>query len=157
MPALVEGQERRLQAWDFVHLSREHEHMFVGAGEGPCVILMVGTRKDPEQLLYPVEEVAQRHGAGVDTETPSAEGGVRQVLAVPARAARGSRPALAVTRERAARRQGGALCGAWDQAASSCSAASGSGSASCSTTTAGFDSSITAASTAPAPASAART
>ena len=43
---LVEGEERRLRQWDFVHCPPWTEHVFVGAGEGPCVILMVGAR-DP--------------------------------------------------------------------------------------------------------------
>jgi uncharacterized cupin superfamily protein len=67
---IVEGQERPLRAWDFVHLPPDTRHVFVGAGEGPCAILMVGARKEPETILYPVDEVAQRHGAGVDVETP---------------------------------------------------------------------------------------
>src|SRR5919202_2844064 len=41
---LVEGQERRLQAWDFVHCPAGTEHIFVGAGDGPCVIFMTGAR-----------------------------------------------------------------------------------------------------------------
>ena len=43
--------------------------MLVGAGDGPCAILMVGTRKRPETLLYPVSDVAGRFGASVDRET----------------------------------------------------------------------------------------
>ena len=31
---LVEGEERRLQAWDFVHCPGGTEHIFVGAGRG---------------------------------------------------------------------------------------------------------------------------
>src|SRR5262245_16212888 len=68
---IVEGQERPLHVWDFVHLPPGTRHGFVGAGEGPCAILMVGTRKEPEVLLYPVDETAQKHGAGVDEETPN--------------------------------------------------------------------------------------
>src|SRR5205823_583530 len=41
---LVEGEERRLRPWDFFHSYPWTEHAFVGAGEGPCVILMVGSR-----------------------------------------------------------------------------------------------------------------
>jgi uncharacterized cupin superfamily protein len=70
---LVEGQERPLKAWDFVHCPPWTEHVFVGAGDGTCVILMVGARPDPEALLYPVSEVAQRHNASAEKETPSAE------------------------------------------------------------------------------------
>jgi quercetin dioxygenase-like cupin family protein len=39
---LVEGEERRLRAWDFFHSPPWTEHAFVGAGDRPCVILMVG-------------------------------------------------------------------------------------------------------------------
>ena len=41
---LVEGEERRLRAWDFVHCPAETEHIFIGAGDAPCVVLMVGAR-----------------------------------------------------------------------------------------------------------------
>lgn len=66
---LVEGEERPLRAWDFVHCPAGTEHVFVGAGEGPCVILMVGARSEDEQLLYPVSELAARYGASADEET----------------------------------------------------------------------------------------
>ena len=66
---LVEGTERHLRAWDFFHCPAGTEHVFVGAGEGPCVILMAGARSDDEQLLYPVSELAARHGASAETET----------------------------------------------------------------------------------------
>src|SRR5580765_766793 len=38
--AIVDGEERRLKAWDFLHCPPWTEHTFVGAGEGPCVIIM---------------------------------------------------------------------------------------------------------------------
>jgi uncharacterized cupin superfamily protein len=65
---LVEGEERRLQAWDFVHFPKWTEHVVVGAGDGPCAILMVGSRAD-ERVTYPVSGLAQRRGAGVEEET----------------------------------------------------------------------------------------
>ena len=65
---LIEGQERRLRAWDFVHCPAWTEHVFVGAGEGPCAILAVGTRLTGD-VVYPESELAQRNGAGVDRET----------------------------------------------------------------------------------------
>ena len=69
---VVEGEERPLAAWDFVHCPPWTEHIFVGAGEGPCVILMVGARHpDRDGLRYPANEVAQKHGAGVERETTS--------------------------------------------------------------------------------------
>jgi uncharacterized cupin superfamily protein len=69
---LIEGEERRLRAWDFVHCPPWTEHVFVGAGEGPCVIVSVGTRR-ADDVVYPSSELAQRHGAGVEETTTSAE------------------------------------------------------------------------------------
>jgi uncharacterized cupin superfamily protein len=65
---LIEGEERRLQAWDFVHCPPWTEHVFVGAGDGPCALLAVGSRTG-DQTIYPASELAQRHGAGVARET----------------------------------------------------------------------------------------
>jgi uncharacterized cupin superfamily protein len=67
---IVEGQERRLRAWDFIHCPPWTEHVFVGAGDGPCVLLGVGARKKSRGLVYPVNEVALEYGAGVESETP---------------------------------------------------------------------------------------
>src|SRR5437763_14808050 len=66
---LIEGEERRLSAWDFVHCPPGTEHIFVGAGDGPCVILMVGARGKDWNVLYPVSELAARYGASADEET----------------------------------------------------------------------------------------
>ena len=41
---IVEGQERRLEQWDFVHCPPWTEHTIVGAGSGPCVVLATGSR-----------------------------------------------------------------------------------------------------------------
>jgi len=49
------------------------DHVFVGAGDGPCAILMTGARSPDEELFYPVVEVAQRHGASAEQDTPSPE------------------------------------------------------------------------------------
>ena len=67
--AIVEGQERRMGPWDYLHCPPGTAHITIGAGDGPCAILMVGTRKRPETLLYPVSEVAARYGASVEEET----------------------------------------------------------------------------------------
>jgi uncharacterized cupin superfamily protein len=68
---IVDGEERPLKAWDFVHCPPGTNHVFVGAGEGPCAIVSVGRRLgDKEEIVYPVEQVALRHGAGVEEETP---------------------------------------------------------------------------------------
>jgi uncharacterized cupin superfamily protein len=70
---LVEGGERPLKQWDFVHCPAWTEHVFVGAGTGPCAILMVGARPEREELRYPVEGLARKHDAGVATETSSGD------------------------------------------------------------------------------------
>ena len=68
--AIVEEQERPLKAWDFVHCPPGTEHIFVGAGEGPCVIFMAGAHGGPtDDDLYVRSELALRHGAGVETAT----------------------------------------------------------------------------------------
>ena len=41
----------------------------MGAGDGPCVILMTGARSENTQLHYPVSELAARYGASADEET----------------------------------------------------------------------------------------
>lgn len=68
---LIQGEERPLEAWDFVHCPAWTEHVFVGAGDGPCAILMVGARPEREELRYPVSELARKHDAGVTEETTS--------------------------------------------------------------------------------------
>ncbi len=70
---VVEGQERRLRRWDFVHCPAGTRHVFVGAGKEPCVIVMVGARTSEGSVLYPVEEAAARHGASVERETTRPE------------------------------------------------------------------------------------
>jgi uncharacterized cupin superfamily protein len=66
---IIDGKERGLRAWDFVHCPAGTEHIFVGAGEGPCHILMVGARGPDQRLHYPVNELAARHGASVSEPT----------------------------------------------------------------------------------------
>lgn len=80
--AIVEGEERPLRKWDFLHCPAGTKHSIVGAGNGPCIVFAVGARETTMyrtadgQLAptkdwggYPVDEVALRHGAGVEQET----------------------------------------------------------------------------------------
>jgi uncharacterized cupin superfamily protein len=60
---LLEGEERPLGAWDFVHCEPGAAHVFVGAGDGPCWILQIGARREGSTLDYPVSELAARYGA----------------------------------------------------------------------------------------------
>jgi uncharacterized cupin superfamily protein len=66
---LVEGEERLLRPWDFFHSPAGTEHIFVGAGDEPCAILMVGARTQDAGLHYPVSELASRYGASAKEET----------------------------------------------------------------------------------------
>ena len=70
---LVGGVERLLRQWDFFHCPAGTEHILVGAGDGPCVILMTGTRSEDMDVLYPVSELAARYGASVAEETSDPE------------------------------------------------------------------------------------
>ena len=66
---VIEGEERRLNAWDFVHSPPWTRHVFVGAGDGPCVIVMTGSRAGGFEVVYPVDETAATHDASVLEET----------------------------------------------------------------------------------------
>lgn len=66
---VIEGEERHLKQWDFVHCPQWTEHVFVGAGDGPCLVFMVGARHHGFAVRYPVNAVAAKHGASVATET----------------------------------------------------------------------------------------
>ena len=69
---IVEGQERRLKQWDFVHCPPETRHAFVGAGEGPCVLLCASSRqfqKDGPWGFYCADETAARHNASSPEDT----------------------------------------------------------------------------------------
>jgi uncharacterized cupin superfamily protein len=68
---VIEGEERRLKTWDFVHCPPWTHHVFIGAGDGPCVIVMAGSRTGGFEVVYPVNEVAAKHGASVGEETSS--------------------------------------------------------------------------------------
>lgn len=67
---LVNGEEHSLKAWDFVHCPPGVSHVFVGAGDGPCAILMIGHRPAEQQLFYPRSELARPYNAETPEETP---------------------------------------------------------------------------------------
>jgi uncharacterized cupin superfamily protein len=67
---LIEDEERPLRAWDFVHCPPGTSHTFVGTGDGPCVIFMIGARREDDTIVYPRSEMALGRGAGVEQETP---------------------------------------------------------------------------------------
>jgi uncharacterized cupin superfamily protein len=65
---IVNDEERRLRAWDFVHCPPGTDHIFVGAGDGPCAILMIGARGDYD-IHYPVNARAAAYDASVGEAT----------------------------------------------------------------------------------------
>ncbi len=69
--AVIEGEERRMGPWDYLHCPPGTAHITIGAGDGPCAILMVGTRAPDDDTHYLPDPVAARHGAAVTTETDS--------------------------------------------------------------------------------------
>lgn len=70
---LVEGQERPLGHWDFVHCPPRTAHTIVTTDQ-PALILAVGARKEKGSARYPAEPVAIARGAGVpDESTPATE------------------------------------------------------------------------------------
>lgn len=69
---LVEGEERPLRAWDFVHCPAGANHTIVGGGGGLCLVVAVGARDlstGPDWGAYTVDPAAVRHSAGVEEET----------------------------------------------------------------------------------------
>jgi uncharacterized cupin superfamily protein len=68
---IVEGEEVPLKQWDYFHCPPDVAHAIVGAGQGTCLVLAVGNRVGPDVILYPRNETALRHGAGVEQDTPS--------------------------------------------------------------------------------------
>jgi uncharacterized cupin superfamily protein len=72
---IVEDEERELRAWDFFHSPPGTAHMIVGAGDGASVVLAVGARGLARKgLVYPVSEVAAKHGVSVAQETRTPQG-----------------------------------------------------------------------------------
>jgi uncharacterized cupin superfamily protein len=65
---IVEEQERPLRQWDYFHCPAYTRHVIVGAGDGPCAILMIGKRPDTE-IRYPVSDAAAKYGAAASEDT----------------------------------------------------------------------------------------
>ncbi|HVU78920.1 MAG TPA: cupin domain-containing protein [Gaiellaceae bacterium] len=65
--AVIDGERRELRAWDFVHCPAGTPHSFVGAGDGPCVMVAVGARTGERGVRYFPTPLA----ASVDEETDS--------------------------------------------------------------------------------------
>jgi len=69
---IIEGEERPLRQWDFVHCPPHTDHIIVGAGSGSSVYVAAGSRRfegREDWGGYTVDAAALRHGAGVEAET----------------------------------------------------------------------------------------
>ena len=69
------GGARPLKQWDFAHCPPETRHAFVGAGDGPCVLLCASSRqfqKDGPWGYYCADETAARHHASSPEDTQDA-------------------------------------------------------------------------------------
>ena len=69
---VIEGEERPLRRWDFVHCPPGTNHTIIGAGDTPCLVLAVGARDrstGAEWGAYTTDAAAIRRGAGVERET----------------------------------------------------------------------------------------
>ncbi len=69
---VVEGEERQLHAWDFVHCPPNTKHVIVGAGTGPCLVIAVGARgrsAGSDALGFTADAAAKRYGASVEEDT----------------------------------------------------------------------------------------
>jgi uncharacterized cupin superfamily protein len=69
--AIVEGEERRMGPWDYLHCPPGTAHITVGAGTDPCAILMYGTRTENAPIRYLPDAAAARYGAAVERESGS--------------------------------------------------------------------------------------
>jgi uncharacterized cupin superfamily protein len=73
---VVEGEERPLKAWDFVHCPPGTNHIILGAGTGPCVVVAVGARDrsvTDDWGGYTADPVAAKHGVSVERDTSNAD------------------------------------------------------------------------------------
>jgi uncharacterized cupin superfamily protein len=69
---IVEGQERRIKQWDFVHCPPETRHAFAGAGDSTCVLLCASSRqfqKDGPWGFYCRDAIAARYNASSPEDT----------------------------------------------------------------------------------------
>ncbi len=50
---IVEGEQHPLRAWDYVHCPPGVPHVLVGAGDGPALVVAVGSRVGGGKATYP--------------------------------------------------------------------------------------------------------
>src|SRR5438132_5444993 len=69
---IVEGEERQLRAWDFVHCPPNTKQVIIGAGNGPCLVIAIGAR-ERDSLGFTVDAIAKRRGVSVEEDTNDPE------------------------------------------------------------------------------------
>ena len=72
---VIEGEERPLHQWDFVHCPPGTRHMIAGAGEDGCLLIAMSSREHLEEDCaggaYVTDEAAAKYGASaLDPEDP---------------------------------------------------------------------------------------
>jgi uncharacterized cupin superfamily protein len=73
---VIDGEERTIKQWDYVHCPPGVPHTRIGAGSGPCVILAIGARAHQDGDgwgAYPVSELAAKYDASSPEETDKGE------------------------------------------------------------------------------------
>jgi uncharacterized cupin superfamily protein len=65
---VVEGEERRMQQWDYFHCPPGTAHIMIG-GEQGCTLFMFGARTPGGLTHYLPDPVAAKHGASVKEPT----------------------------------------------------------------------------------------
>jgi len=69
---IIEGEERPLAPWDFVHCPPRTAHAIVASGAQPALVFAVGARTEKGSARYPVDPVAIARGAGVPDKSATA-------------------------------------------------------------------------------------
>ena len=71
--AVVEGEERHMRQWDYLHSPPGTEHITIGAGDEPCAILMFGSPDPARKVEWIANETAAkiRRGAAACARPPA--------------------------------------------------------------------------------------
>ena len=70
--AVVEGQERLMRQWDYLHSPPGTAHITVGVGTAPCAMLMFGSPDPSRKVTWIADEVAAKYEASVARTTGDA-------------------------------------------------------------------------------------
>jgi uncharacterized cupin superfamily protein len=74
---IIDGEERTIRQWDYVHCPPGVPHTRIGTGSAPCVILALGARIDSVKEEgwggYSVSELAMKYNASTEEETDKPE------------------------------------------------------------------------------------